>query len=71
MDRLQKTVSLGREVNKEKKSRKESEYVRIWRGTYMKRSTARWLAKKEEERNKAILVIFGVVLGLAILSRCT
>jgi len=55
------------------KPRKEVEYVQLYRGgKYMKKSSAKYFAKKDEERNKFLGVLLGLMLLFAlILSQCS
>jgi hypothetical protein len=61
-------------MNEPKPKRKKSkgpEYVQLYHGPIVKRSTYNWLKKKDADASRAILVWLGLGLLLALVSRCS
>lgn len=64
------TTQIAPKTKKTAKPRKTTEYVKLYHGPMVKKSTAQWLARKNRESMQWAwwLIIIPVVLGL--LSRC-
>jgi hypothetical protein len=54
-----------------KKRQKSPEYVKLYHGGIVKKSTYNWLKKKDEETGRFILVFLGVMLFLALIKECS
>jgi hypothetical protein len=51
-----------------KKTRKSPEYVRLHHGPIVKKSTAKWIEKKQENASIILLGIIAIMLAIAICS---
>jgi len=50
--------------------RKAPEYVKLYHGGYVKRSTYNWLQKKNADASRTMFVILGIMLFFALLKGC-
>jgi hypothetical protein len=54
-----------------RKPRKTTEYVQLYHGPKVKKSTARWLERKQEDASRWLFVIIGLGLLLALIKGCS
>ena|SRR3990170_1742315 len=58
-------------IHTRRKPRKTTEYVQLYHGPKVKKSTARWLERKQEDASRWLFVIIGLGLLIALAKECS
>ena len=58
-------------THKKRRPRKTAEYVQLYHGPKVRKSTARWLERKQEDASRWLFVIIGLGLLIALAKECS